>query len=238
MRASKTFLLPTIGLAIALTAAHSHVAADTPSPRPNVVLILTDNLGYADLGCYGARDLHTPNIDRLASQGVRFTQFYSNAPDCSPARTALLTGRYQQRVGGLEFAIGVGNVGRYDDAARLAAQHDLGLPTSETTIVRLLKQAGYQTAGFGKWHLGYEKKFYPPHHGFDHYLGTLSGCVDYFFHHDPSGINIPSHGTMLSGSQLWHIAADCCLLGTKGVPTRSFSMQSSIGTKERGSPNG
>jgi arylsulfatase A-like enzyme len=156
-------------------------------PRLNVVFILTDNLGYADLGCYGARDIRTPNIDRLASEGVRFTQFYSNAPDCTPSRTALLTGRYQHRVGGLECAIGIGNVGRYEDAIRLAKQHDLGLPASETTIVRLLKQAGYQCVGFGKWHLGYEKKFLPPAHGFDYYLGLLSGCEDYFYHRDPSG---------------------------------------------------
>lgn len=158
--------------------------------RPNVVFILTDNLGYADLGCYGARDIRTPNIDRLAADGVRFTQFYSNAPDCTPSRTALLTGRYQHRVGGLECAIGIGNVGRYGDAIRLAKQHELGLPANETTIVRLLKQAGYQCVGFGKWHLGYETKFLPRAHGFDYFLGLLSGCEDYFYHRDPSGAEI------------------------------------------------
>jgi N-acetylgalactosamine-6-sulfatase len=174
-----------VAMVVVLLATTSAWAASPP--RLNVVFILTDNLGYADLGCYGARDIRTPNIDRLASEGVRFTQFYSNAPDCTPSRTALLTGRYQHRVGGLECAIGIGNVGRYEDAIRLAKQHDLGLPASETTIVRLLKQAGYQCVGFGKWHLGYEKKFLPPAHGFDYYLGLLSGCEDYFYHRDPSG---------------------------------------------------
>jgi len=180
-----SFLRSTAAMVVAMLAT---AAAWAASPaRPNVVLILTDNLGYADLGCYGARDIRTPHIDRLASEGVRFTQFYSNGPECTPARAALLTGRYQHRVGGLECAIGIGNVGRYEDAIRLAKQHDLGLPASEMTIVRLLKQAGYQCVGFGKWHLGYEKKFMPTVHGFDYYLGLLSGCQDYFYHRDPSG---------------------------------------------------
>ncbi len=150
--------------------------------RPNIVFLLADDLGYADLGCYGAKDIRTPHIDRLARAGVRFTQFYSNGPECTPTRTALLTGRYQQRVGGLECAIGTGNVGRYDDAIRLAAAHDLGLPASELTISRLLKSAGYATALCGKWHLGYEDKFAPSHHGFDHAFYCLGGGMDYFHH--------------------------------------------------------
>ena len=98
------------------------------SARPNIVLILVDDMGYGDLGCYGHPKAKTPVIDRLAKQGVRFTQHYANGPECSPTRTALLTGRYQQRAGGLECAIGTGNVGRYDDAIRLADQRQLGLP--------------------------------------------------------------------------------------------------------------
>src|SRR5262245_58958196 len=124
-----------------------------PAPRkPNVVFILADNLGYADLGCYGCKDIKTPNIDRLAARGVRFTTLYSNGPDCSPTRTALLTGRYQHRVGGLECAIGIDNVGRYDDAIRLREKNELGLPVEEVSIARLLKDAGYATAICGKWH--------------------------------------------------------------------------------------
>jgi len=155
--------------------------------RPNVMLIVADNLGYGDLGCYGCQDIPTPTIDRLAREGVRFTNFYSNGPECTPTRTALLTGRYQQRVGGMECAIGSGNVGRYDDAFWLADRHELGLPASEATISKLLKQAGYRTAGFGKWHLGYEKKFLPPNHGFDYFLAALGGTMDYFYHNEPDG---------------------------------------------------
>lgn len=159
-------------------------AADRPA-HPNIVFILADDLGYRDLGCYGAKDIRTPVIDRLATQGVRFTQFYANGPECSPTRTALLTGRYQQRVGGLECAIGSGNVGRYDDAIRLAAAHDLGLPASETSLGKMLKGAGYATALFGKWHLGYEAKFAPGVHGFDHALYCIGGGMDYFHHVEP-----------------------------------------------------
>ncbi|MBI5384157.1 MAG: sulfatase-like hydrolase/transferase [Verrucomicrobia bacterium] len=150
--------------------------------KPNILFLLADDLGWTDLGCYGATDIRTPRLDALAREGVRFTQFYANGPECSPTRTALLTGRYQQRVGGLECAIGTGNVGRYDDAIRLAAQHDLGMPASETTIARLLKNVGYATALIGKWHLGYEDKFAPGGHGFDHSLYCLGGGMDYFHH--------------------------------------------------------
>ena len=106
---------------------------------PNIVLIMADDLGYGDIGCYGCEDTRTPNIDRIAAEGVRFTSFYSNGPECTPTRTALLTGRYQHRVGGLECAIGTGNVGRYDDAIRLRETHDLGLP-----VVRDLHRADAQ----------------------------------------------------------------------------------------------
>lgn len=155
---------------------------------PNIVLILADDLGWRDLSCYGAKGVRTPQLDRLAREGVRFTQFYSNGPECSPTRAALLTGRYQQRVGGLECAIGTGGVGRYDDAIRLAATHDLGLPVSEPTIIRLLRASGYATALSGKWHLGYDDNFTPARHGFDHAFYCLGGGMDYFHHvEDPPG---------------------------------------------------
>jgi arylsulfatase A-like enzyme len=154
---------------------------------PNILLIMADDLGYGDAGCYGCPDIRTPNIDRIAAEGVRFTSFYANAPECTPTRAALLTGRYPQRVGGLECAIGVGNVGRYDDAIRLRETHDLGLPASETSIARLLRSAGYATALCGKWHLGYEPEFSPSHHGFDHWFGPIGGAVDYFHHCEPTG---------------------------------------------------
>jgi N-acetylgalactosamine-6-sulfatase len=175
------WVMAAVVLALALPAR----AADPP--RPNVVLVLADDLGYGDLGCFGCPDIRTPHIDRLARQGVRFTSFYSKGPECSPTRTALLTGRYQQRVGGLECAIGLGNVGRYDDAIRLRAANELGLPVSEGTLVPLLKKAGYTTAIVGKWHLGYEPKFRPDWHGFDYSFGPLGGAVDYFHHTEPGG---------------------------------------------------
>lgn len=159
----------------------------TQSPKPNIVLILADDLGYGDVGCYGCEDTRTPNIDRIAAEGVRFTSFYSNGPECTPTRTALLTGRYQHRVGGLECAIGTGNVGRYDDAIRLRASHDLGLPASETSIAKMLQSAGYATGICGKWHLGYEPKFFPFQHGFDYWFGPIGGATDYFHHCESTG---------------------------------------------------
>ncbi len=135
--------------------------------RPNIVLIMADDLGSGDLSSYGCPDIRTPNIDSIGKHGVRFTRCYANAPECTPTRTALMTGRYQHRVGGLECAIGVGNVGRYDEAEWLQKRDDLGLPAAETSIARMLKTAGYDTACSGKWHLGYLDKFSPNRHGFD-----------------------------------------------------------------------
>ena len=163
--------------------------------KPNIVFILADDLGYGDLGCYGRQDIKTPVIDRIAAEGVRFTQYYANGPECTPTRTAFLTGRYQHRVGGLECAIGTGNVGRYDDAIRLRKTHDLGLPVEETSIARMLKDAGYATAITGKWHLGYEPKFAPHLHGFDHAFYCIGGGMDYFHYLDTvAGYNLFLNG--------------------------------------------
>jgi N-acetylgalactosamine-6-sulfatase len=173
--------------ALAVTPSSARPAEKTEVRRPNIVLIVADDMGYGDLGCYGCPDIRTPVIDKLASQGVRFTNFYANGPECTPTRAALMTGRYQQRVGGLECAIGTGNVGRYDDAIRLAEKNELGLPVEETSIARMLKDAGYATGLCGKWHLGYEPKFSPLRHGFDHFFGPLGGTADYFHHTEPQG---------------------------------------------------
>ncbi len=173
-------------------------AQDSSPPdgvRPNIVFILADDLGYGDLACYGREDIRTPNIDRLARQGVRFTHHYANGPECTPTRAAFLTGRYQQWVGGLECAIGIGNVGRYDDAIRLRETNDLGLPIEERTIARLLKDSGYSTAITGKWHLGYEPKFSPNLHGFDYTFYCIGGVMDYFHYLDPvAGYNLFQDG--------------------------------------------
>lgn len=152
--------------------------------RPNVVLVVADDLGWGDLAVNGAPDIRTPQIDGIARAGVRFTQSYANAPECTPTRCALLTGRYQQRAGGLECAIGVNNIGRYDEAAWLQQRGELGLPASENTLAMRFKRLGYDTALTGKWHLGYGEKHSPRAHGFDHAFGILGGNADYFTHEE------------------------------------------------------
>ncbi len=141
--------------------------------KPNVIFILVDDLGYADIGSYGARDIRTPHLDRLAREGVRLTDCYSNGPVCTPTRTGFVTGRYQQRVG-LEWAIRTGD-------------KEPGLPTSETSIARMLKENGYATALFGKWHLGYKPEFGPNAHGFDEFFGILGGNADMYSHKGDNG---------------------------------------------------
>jgi arylsulfatase A-like enzyme len=143
----------------------------TAAPRPNVVLIITDDLGYGDLGVYGAPDVRTPNIDRLARDGVRFTDFYSNGPLCTPTRAALISGRYQQRYR-LEQALG---------GTRTVSAEE-GLPATGRSLPQLLKNRGYATGLFGKWHLGYKPAFSPRAHGFDSFFGFKSGYVDFYRH--------------------------------------------------------
>ncbi|MGH6610501.1 MAG: sulfatase-like hydrolase/transferase, partial [Burkholderiaceae bacterium] len=148
--------------------------------RPNFVFIMADDLGYSDIGCYGARASFTPNIDRMAGQGLRFTDGYSNSPVCSPTRFALMTGRYQYRLrGAAEEPIG--------GAARGRA--DLGLPPSHPTLPSLLRDAGYHTALIGKWHLGYAPHFSPLKSGYTEFFGPLGGAVDYFSHCDRANVH-------------------------------------------------
>jgi len=164
-----------------MVGAFGALAAGAADERPDVVLILADDLGYGDVGCYGGT-IPTPNIDRLAAEGVRLTAFYANGPECTPTRTALMTGRYQQRVGGLECAIGIGNTGRYDDAIRLQAAGQLGLPREDSVLALRLAEAGVAVLMAGKWHLGYERHFWPDQHGFQQWFAVLGGGVDYFHH--------------------------------------------------------
>ncbi len=176
---------------LALMLAVSSIAFAGQPSRPNIVFILADDLGYGDLGCFGREDIRTPELDAMAAAGVRFTAHYANGPECSPTRAAFLTGRYQQWIGGLECAIGTGNVGRYDDAIRLRETNDLGLPASIPTLPAALKKAGYRTGIFGKWHLGYESKFAPRHHGFDQSYYCTGGGMDYFHYIDTvAGYNL------------------------------------------------
>jgi len=202
----------TVSLAIGqwLQLAENATGADESAARPNIVLIVADDLGYADIGCYGHPTARTPRLDRLAQQGVRFTQHYANGPECSSTRTALMTGRYQQRAGGLECAIGTGNVGRYDDAIRLAERHELGLPIEQGIIPADLKNAGYTCAAFGKWHLGYEPQFNPMRYGWDRFFGCLGGNVDYFTHRELSDLPVlyeNDRPTQRSG-YMTHLLAD------------------------------
>lgn len=153
---------------VALAAGGSDAAAPRTQP-PNIVFILADDLGYADVSCYGRPDLRTPNVDALARRGTRFLQAYANSAVCSATRTALITGRYQYRLRvGLEEPI-VGNP-------------DVGLPPEQPTLPSLLKKAGYGTTLLGKWHLGVLPKFGPLQSGYDHFYGFRGGAVDYFSH--------------------------------------------------------
>ena len=154
---------------LALLAA-APVMAQAPA-RPNVVLIITDDAGYGDLSSYGATDLRTPNIDSIGRDGVRLTDFYGNAPLCSPTRAALVTGRYQQRYA-MEVALA--------NANSAAAEH--GLPAEGRSLPALLKGNGYATGLVGKWHLGYKPEFGPNAHGFDYFFGHKSGYIDFYQH--------------------------------------------------------
>jgi len=160
-------------LASVLTLSGSSAQAQvvTSSQRPNVVLIITDDVGYGDIGSYGAPDIRTPNIDSLARDGIRLTDFYANGANCSPTRTGLISGRYQQRFG-IERPLGAG--GKTD--------WERGLTPTGTSLPRLLKNNGYATALVGKWHLGWKSEFSPLAHGFDYFFGFKSGFVDYYQH--------------------------------------------------------
>lgn len=130
------------------------------SGRPNVVIIYADDMGYGDLGCYGHPSVRTPHLDRMAAEGMRFTDFYSAAEVCTPSRTALLTGRYPIRSG------------MCHDRFRVLRNNSAGgLPKSEVTLAEMLREAGYRTGMVGKWHLGHLPEHLPPAHGFDFYVG-------------------------------------------------------------------
>ena len=139
--------------------------------RPNIVFIMADDLGYADVSCYGQRDYLTPNIDRLAIEGLRFTQGYANSPVCSATRTALITGRYQYRLPvGLEEPI------------NSSTPKNIGLHPDHPTLPSLLKRASYGTTLVGKWHLGFLPDFSPLKSGYDRFFGIFGGAADYFNH--------------------------------------------------------
>ena len=141
--------------------------------KPNILIIMADDLGYGDLGFQGGRDIPTPNLDALARSGVRFTSGYVSASWCSPTRAGLLTGRYQERWGH-EPTSGHGQAVAADEKAR--ARPPLSLPLSETTIADRLRAAGYTTGIVGKWHLGTTPDYHPQQRGFDEFFGFLGGA--------------------------------------------------------------
>lgn len=150
-------------------------AAPAPEPPPNFVLILADDLGYGDLSCYGARGYRTPNLDRLAPQGTRFTSFYVAQAVCSASRAALLTGCYPNRIGIL---------------GALGPNSKTGIHSAEWTLAEVLKRRGYATAIFGKWHLGDAPEFLPTRHGFDEYFGLPYSNDMWPLH--PDYVNLPA----------------------------------------------
>ena len=154
--------------AAALASGIDPVFGKQPPAHPNIVFIMADDLGYADIACYGRPDLHTPNIDDLAAKGVRFLQAYANSAVCSATRTALITGRYQDRLPvGLDEPL---------------TTRDVGLPPDAPTLPSLLKKAGYTTTLVGKWHLGELPKYGPLQSGYDHFYGIRRGAADYYTH--------------------------------------------------------
>ncbi|MBA3313234.1 MAG: sulfatase-like hydrolase/transferase [Planctomycetaceae bacterium] len=180
-------------------AAPAVCSADRP---PNVLFILSDDQGWADLGCYGATDIQTPHLDALAARGLRMTQFYAAAPVCSPSRAAILTGKVPQRAGM------PGNA--------TADRGKPGMPTEQVTLAEVFKAAGYATGHVGKWHLGYSPETMPNGQGFDHSFGHMSGCIDNYSHYFYwAGPN--RHDLWLNGKEIWRdgrffpdlMAAEC-----------------------------
>ena len=159
-----------IGTAIGAAALARARRAEAALPRPNVLFILADDLGYGDLSCYGRPDYRTPVLDGLAAQGIRFTSAYAAGPSCSSTRCAFMTGRYPQRL-----PVGL------EEPLKPTERH-LGLEPGHPTIASLLKANGYDTSLIGKWHLGWKPEFGPNRHGFDEFFGVLAGTVDYFTH--------------------------------------------------------
>ena len=165
-------------------ARHSHAMA--AAPRPNIVVIVADDMGYAEMGCQGNTDVPTPHIDSLARNGVRFTSGYVSCPVCAPTRAGLMTGRYQQRFG---FETNPGPQDSADDR--------FGLPRSEATLAERLKAAGYVTGMVGKWHLGFKPDLQPTARGFDEFFGFLGGANSYL----PSARRNKVRSPILRGTQ-------------------------------------
>ena len=196
----------------AVSAASGTAMAQTPLRQPNIIFIIADDMGYADISCYGRRDLVTPGIDRIAAQGTRFTQGYANSPVCSASRTAIMTGRYQLRLPvGLEEPISG------------PTRRGIGLPPDHPTLPSLLRQAGYSTTLVGKWHLGNPPDFGPLKSGYEHFYGFRGGTLDYFRHTGRTGtpdfweederIEQDGYSTILFGDRAVRVIGDYARAG-------------------------
>lgn len=173
---------------IIICALNSVAFSQTKTKRPNIIVIYTDDQGANDLNIYGSTDLVTPNLDKLARNGVRFTHFYSASPICSPLRASLLTGRYPQRAG--------------LPAMASSKEGEAGMPAEQFTMGELFKSAGYKTAHIGKWHVGYTPETMPNAQGFDYSFGFMGGCIDnyshYFYWNGPN-----RHDLWRNGKEIW-----------------------------------
>ncbi|HXD30545.1 MAG TPA: sulfatase-like hydrolase/transferase [Pyrinomonadaceae bacterium] len=163
------------GASLLLGQSFDKTAARPRRPRPNIIFILADDLGWGDLSCYGRPDYRTPNLDLMATQGTKFTDAYSASAVCTPTRCGFITGRYPARL----------KIGLTEPLP--ASNHLVGLDPGHPTIASLLKQSGYDTALFGKWHLGFRPEWGPNAHGFDEFFGILAGAGDYFLHKNGLG---------------------------------------------------
>jgi len=156
---------------IACSSKESGSSKGKSGTKPNIIIIMADDLGYGDLSGYGHPSINTPILDRMAKEGIRFTDFHSNGAVCSPTRAALVTGKYQQRVG-------------VEGVVTAKSHREVGLAIEEITFADAMKAEGYVTGMVGKWHLGYPERYNPVHHGFDEFVGYVSGNVDYHSHID------------------------------------------------------
>src|SRR5436190_23645752 len=163
-------------LLIAVVFALPAAAADQPD-RPNIVFILADDLGYTDVACFGSKYYETPNIDRLASQGLKYTHGYTCGPNCQPTRAALMTGQYGPRTG----IYTVGGTDRFDTTSRplVPVPNVTELDLAKVTVAESLKKAGYTTGMFGKWHLGGNNGHDPGHQGFDEAIVSMGQHFDF-----------------------------------------------------------
>jgi arylsulfatase A-like enzyme len=186
-------------LMLMLLMANAGLAADASKSRPNILVILADDLGYGELGCQGGKDVPTPHIDSLAKNGIRFTNGYVSCPVCSPSRAGLMTGRSGVRFG-IELNPGF--------------SHAIGLPRSEKTIAEYLKAAGYATGMFGKWHLGFKPAMQPTGRGFDEYFGFLGGAHSYV---DAEGDHDPANTITRNGQKVKSIDYTTDAFGREAV---------------------